>query len=117
MEEQKDRMDPNFKAIIPLCVEELKIKFSKYGNTWLESDDVYYKKRLMNEVEEYIKSMTVSSEQRKLLNIINIAAMAYQTAPVNRSEIRVPIKCPKCGEPLKSHLEEDGYLVCQIIEQ
>jgi len=79
-----ERIDPDFDKIIPLCLKELDIKFSEYGNTWLESDDLYYKERMLKEVQEYVESMTIQSEQRKLLNIINIAAMAYQTAPVNR---------------------------------
>ncbi len=82
--EEVTRIDPDFGALVVKCVEELKIKYSQYGNTWLEQDDLYYKERLMKEVSEYVDSMTVESERRKLLNIVNIAAMAFQTAAVNR---------------------------------
>jgi len=75
---------PNYEDIIKLCVEEMRIKFKNYGNDWLTSDDVYWKERLKKEVEEYYESMTIDSEKRKLLNIINIAAMAHETADNNR---------------------------------
>ena len=73
------QIDPDFESIIPLCYKELNIKFPDYGNSWQEEPKSYWEKRLSNEVDEYIKSMSVASELRKLLNIINMAAMAYQT--------------------------------------
>lgn len=82
--EEITRIDPDFGALITKCIAELQIKYSQYGNTWLEQDDLYYKERLLKEVKEYAESMTVESEKRKLLNIVNIAAMAYQTAKTNR---------------------------------
>ncbi len=84
MLEEITRIDPDFENIVKLCVKELEIKYSNYGNTWVELDDIYYKERLKKEVLEYVESMTVESERRKLLNIINIAAMAHQTAESNR---------------------------------
>ncbi len=82
--EEITRIDPDFGPLIVACVRELAIKYRQYGNTWLEQDDLYYKERLLKEVKEYVDSMTVESERRKLLNIVNIAAMAFQTASVNR---------------------------------
>ncbi len=84
MNEEVTRIDPDFGTLVTKCIEELGIKYRQYGNTWLEQDDLYYKERLEKEVKEYLDSMTVESEKRKLLNIVNIAAMAYQTAAVNR---------------------------------
>ena len=78
------RIDPDYEKIIRLCRKEMEIKFVNYGNTWLELDDLYFKERLTKEFKEYLESMTIESEQRKLLNIINIACMAHQTARTNR---------------------------------
>ena len=106
------RIDPDFDTIIKKCLDEIKIKFPNYGNTWLEEDEVFWKERILKEVKEYIDSMSVDSEQRKLLNIINLAAMAWQTAPVNRSKGRTLINCSKCRKPLLEHYVKDGYFVC-----
>ena len=73
----QEHIDPDFDSIIEACKVELKIKFPNYGNTWLESNDRYYKERLDNEVQEYIKSTSIESERRKFINIINIACMAH----------------------------------------
>ena len=91
------RIDPNVTEIIAKCIEQIKSKYPEYGNTWVDQNYKYYKKRLTNEVSEYVESLTVESERRKLLNIINIAAMAYQTAKANRTKIE-GIECPHCGE-------------------
>ena len=106
------RIDPDFDTIIKKCLNEIKIKFPNYGNTWLEQDDKHYKERLKKEVDEYINSMTIDSERRKLLNIINLAAMAWQTAPVNRFKGYTLINCNICNKPLLEHYVKDGYFVC-----
>jgi len=80
------QIDPNFDAIIPLCVKELNIKFSDYGNTWLKMDTKYWVQRISNEVEEYEKSMTTQSAKRKLLNIINMCAMAWDNLENRRMD-------------------------------
>lgn len=108
----EERIDPDFDTIIEKCRKELEIKFPNYGNTWLESDDEYYKERLTNEVDEYIKSMTPDSERRKLLNIINIAAMAYQTALANRAVRQMSSKCIYCGDPVMMHMAAGDKLLC-----
>jgi len=74
---QEKQINPNFEKIIPLCIRELDIKFPDYGNSWMTSGKDYWIKRIGNEVEEYEKSMTKISEKRKLLNIINMCAMAW----------------------------------------
>ncbi len=112
MEEKDNRIDPDFETIIKECIEQLRIKFPNYGNTWLESDTVYYKQRLKNEIGEYIASMTIESEKRKLINIINIAAMAWQTAKVNKPIKYVSTKCPNCVEPLSVHVVLRNQFVC-----
>lgn len=76
---KEKQINPDFEKIIPLCIRELNIKFPDYGNSWMECDKEYWIKRMGNEVEEYEKSMTLVSEKRKLLNIINMAAMAWET--------------------------------------
>jgi len=43
------RVDPDFNTIIEKCIEQLKIKYPNYGNTWLYQDDAYYKERLLKE--------------------------------------------------------------------
>ncbi len=77
---KEKQINPNFDEIIPLCIEELNIKFPHYGNTWMNMGKGYWVKRIENEVEEYEKSMTLISEKRKLLNIINMCAMAWENA-------------------------------------
>lgn len=113
MSEEIIRIDPDFDTIIKKCTEQLEIKFTAYRNTWLELDDAYYKERLFKEVDEYVKSMTVESERRKLLNIINIAAMAWETAKANRAERRIPVICTICGGSLVNHKMKDGFFICK----
>jgi len=74
---KEKQINPDFEKIIPLCIRELDIKFPDYGNTWTRAEKEYWIKRIGNEVEEYVKSMSLSSEKRKLLNIINMCAMAW----------------------------------------
>ncbi len=73
----EEQINPDFEKIIPLCINELNIKFPEYGNTWLDVDKEYWIKRIMNEIKEYEMSMTPQSDRRKMLNIINMAAMAW----------------------------------------
>ena len=73
-EEQKN---PDFEKIVPLCIHELDLKFHDYRNSWMTSYTPYWLKRISNELEEYQKSMTDQSAKRKLLNIINMCAMAW----------------------------------------
>lgn len=75
----KEQINPDFEKIIPLCIKELDIKFPDYKNSWMVCDKAYWLKRIGNEVREYDMSMTPQSEKRKLLNIINMAAMAWET--------------------------------------
>ena len=74
----KGQINPDFETIIPLCIKELDIKYPDYGNSWMREKKAYWIRRIGNEVEEYKKSMTPASEKRKLLNIINMAAMAWE---------------------------------------
>ncbi len=74
----EDQINPNFEKIIPLCIKELEIKFSDYGNSWMKEGSLYWHRRIKNEYHEYVESMTVASEKRKLLNIINMCAMAWE---------------------------------------
>ena len=112
-----EQIDPDFAEIIAMCLHELTIKFPSYGNVWLEQDDAYYKERLSKEVKEYVEAMTIDSEKRKLLNIINIAAMAHQTAKANRAKKFVPEICPFCDMSLLRHKSFNGGLVCPIKNQ
>lgn len=106
------RIDPDFSTIIGKCLDEIKTKFPNYGNTWLEKDNEHYKERIQKEVNEYIDSMTVDSERRKLLNIINLAAMAWQTALANRKQKYISARCNLCGKALMNHDIKDGYFIC-----
>ncbi len=81
------QQDPNFDEIIPLCRRELDIKFPDYGNSWMTSNTVYWVKRISNEIEEYEKSMMPASSKRKLLNIINMCAMAWDNLENKRMTI------------------------------
>ena len=73
------QVNPNFEKIVPLCIKELDIKFPDYGNSWQTLNKTYWQQRIRNEVDEYQNSMTSISEKRKLLNIMNMCAMAYET--------------------------------------
>lgn len=76
----QSQINPDFHIITELCKNELNIKFAEYGNSWMQGQcktQGYWLKRIANELEEYEKSMTETSAMRKLLNIINMAAMAY----------------------------------------
>ena len=102
---------PHYEALIIKGVHEMGIKFKNYGNDWVDKDAIYWKERILKEVKEYIDSMTIDSEKRKLINILNMIAMAYETIE-NRgcvqhivdfdiiviskgTQIHVP--CDKCG--------------------
>ncbi len=74
----EEQINPNFEKIIPLCIKELDIKFSDYGNSWMKEAKPYWSIRIINEVTEYNNSMSTASEKRKLLNIINMCAMAWE---------------------------------------
>ena len=74
----KEQINPDFGKIIQLCLKELDIKYPDYGNSWMDGNKDYWIKRRGNEIEEYEKSMTPQSEKRKLLNIINMCAMAWE---------------------------------------
>jgi len=78
------QINPDFEKIIPKCIAELNIKFADYGNSWMTSKTLYWQQRLINEVEEYNKSMTDASAKRKLLNIINMCAMAFENLEEER---------------------------------
>ena len=71
------QLGPDFEVIIPLCQRELDIKYPEYGNNWVGFKSEYWVPRIANEVDEYKNSMSRASEKRKLLNIINLAAMAW----------------------------------------
>jgi len=95
---------PDYDNIVLLAIEEMKIKFKNYGNEWLELNDAYWKKRIFNEVAEYRDSMTIESEKRKLLNILNMVAMAYATCDIKRSTKYISNQCPNCVRPLSAHI-------------
>lgn len=78
------QINPNFENIIPLCIRELDIKFPDYGNSWMKEGKEYWTTRISNEVNEYSCSMTTASDKRKLLNIINMCAMAWEN--IKRAE-------------------------------
>lgn len=73
-----NQLNPDFDKIIPLCIHELDIKFEQYGNSWLDMYRGYWDERLTNEIEEFKKALQPNARKRKLLNIINIAAMAHE---------------------------------------
>ena len=74
----KGQKNPNFDFLIVKAIHELDIKYEQYGNGWLDESEGYWDKRLSNEVEEFKKGTSQISRKRKLLNIINIAAMAFE---------------------------------------
>ena len=71
------QINPDFEKITPLYIKELDIKFPDYGNSWMKEGREYWTQRIWNEVQEYKTSMSTASQKRKLLNIINMAAMAW----------------------------------------
>ena len=83
----EEQINPNFEKIIPLCINELDIKFPDYGNSWMKEGKSYWTTRIMNEVSEYTSSMSIASEKRKLLNIINMCAMAWENLNHERTSL------------------------------
>ena len=82
---------PEFQGIIDKCIHELRIKFEAYGNSWMTESDGYWAERIINEADEFSKSLTEVAAKRKLLNLINMAAMAHET-------YKMPVKCSACGK-------------------
>ena len=97
------QVNPDFVEIAKLAQAELDIKYVNYGNSWLTQNEAYWKQRIKNEVDEYVKSMTIDSEKRKLLNIFNMCAMAFTTVSETRSNLYVQDKCYLCKEKLSTH--------------
>jgi len=60
-------------------------------NEWMNEPDGYWIQRITNEIHEFKNALTEVAAKRKLLNLINMAAMAYET-------YKLPLKCPKCGK-------------------
>ncbi len=71
------QLNPDFKQIMPICIRELDIKYSESSYIRLYMYKKYWLERITNKLDEYKKSMTPKSEKRKMLNIINMAAMAW----------------------------------------
>ena len=70
---------PDFGPIVLECFAEIDRKFLKYKNMWTTKDvKKWWTHRLQNEISELIKCQTVEEEQRKYINIINLAAMARE---------------------------------------
>ena len=84
-------MIPDFDTIVSKCIHELNIKYEAYGNSWITEPDGYWIKRMTNELDEFTKAMTEVAAKRKLLNLINMAAMCFDT-------YKMPEKCSKCGK-------------------
>ncbi len=82
---------PDFKDIIARCKHELDVKFEHYGNSWMNEPDGYWRKRMYNELNEFANALTEVAAKRKLLNLINMAAMTYET-------YKIPVKCETCGK-------------------
>ena len=60
-------------------MQELKIKYRSYGNSYLDTDQLnlaFWKKRLGNEIMEYKKCITPQERERKLYNLFNLTFMA-----------------------------------------
>lgn len=81
-----EQINPDLLGIISKCERELDIKFPDYGNSWMNEETPYWLKRIQNELDEYEKSMNKPSAKRKLLNIINMAAMAYDNLEKGRMQ-------------------------------
>lgn len=81
-----EQINPDLLDIISKCERELEIKFPDYGNSWMDEKTPYWLKRIQNELDEYEKSMNKPSAKRKLLNIINMCAMAYDNMDKGRME-------------------------------
>ena len=94
---------PNFNKIFGACQEVIVERFSLYGNSWKGSTTAYYEDRILREVQEYRAASTPEEKGRKLINIINLAAMAYET---RNNDVH---KCEKCGSIYgKSEKNNDG---------
>lgn len=70
---------PDFSPLILMMLEELKIKYRDYGNSWQEKDKSFWMQRLGNEHTEYCMAMDSVARRRKAINIANLALMAAET--------------------------------------
>lgn len=66
-------------VLIDGAMEELKIKYRSYGNSYLDFDKcdlAFWRKRLPNETAEYKHCLTSQERERKLFNLFNLTFMA-----------------------------------------
>ena len=82
---------PNLNKIFEACQKAIVERFPLYGNSWQTASHEYFAARIIREVREYTSAMSTAEEGRKLINIINLAAMAYET---RNNDVH---KCEKCG--------------------
>lgn len=68
---------PDLQLILSKCIRELIVKYPDYGNSWQTDYHDYWLKRLHNEVNEFESAIGPQAAKRKLINIINIAMLAY----------------------------------------
>ena len=74
--------DPSetIEALVMDGMNELRIKFPVYGNSYLDTEKLdlkFWKKRLGNEIQEYKNCITSAERKRKLANLFNLVWMAY----------------------------------------
>ena len=70
---------PNFEALVKLCKAEIEAKQPLYGDEWRgHSDKEWWLRRLKQEIAEFEAASTTAEEQRKLVNVVNLAAMARE---------------------------------------
>ena len=70
---------PDYDRILAACRKEVEAKDEAYGAMWKNyADKEWWITRLTNEAKEAKVAQTVVEERRKYVNIVNLAAMAWE---------------------------------------
>ena len=79
---------PDYDFIFYLCENKVRLAHDKFRNNWTRTNNFYWRQRLKDEMVEYANAKTIKVQRSKLINIINMAAMAFDSSygiPVNKT--------------------------------
>jgi len=72
---------PDFKKIEAKCRKKIRVKFPKYGNSWVTvfpSND-WWNKRLAGEIDEIVKAESAFEKENEIIDAINILMFMYES--------------------------------------
>jgi hypothetical protein len=73
---------PDFDKIILICKEQIRGKYSEYGNTWQDPLIAWdwWKQRLRGEIKEIFKTENEYDRRKEIIDAINILSMMFDKA-------------------------------------